>query len=112
MGKYVVKRIVLALITAFIILSVTFMLMRLLPFQQPVGFPVDIWRYYEDQVEQGFVVSFNTQVEGYGSLLWSTEGKELIQDGGLQYYYYQRPILEQYGNWIWNIVTEWNWGTS
>lgn len=112
MGKYVVKRIVLALITAFIILSVTFMLMRLLPFQQPVGFPVDVWRYYEDQVEQGFVVSFNSQVDGYGSLLWTTEGKELIQDGGAQYYYYQRPILEQYGNWIWNIITEWNWGTS
>lgn len=112
MGKYVVKRLVLAFITAFIILSATFMLMRLLPFQVPVGFPVDVWRFYEDQVEQGFVVSFTSEMDGFGSLLWTTAGKDLIQDGGVQYYYYQRPILEQYGNWLWNIVTEWNWGTS
>ena len=112
MGKYVVKRLVLALITAFIILSATFMLMRLLPFKIPVGFPVDAWRYFQDQEQQGFVIHFTQEMDGYGKLLWTTEGKELIQGGGLQEYYYQRPILEQYGNWLYNIFTEWNWGTS
>ena len=112
MGKYVVKRIVLAFITAFIILSVTFMLMRLLPLKPPVGFPVDRWRFFNDQVEQGYVIMFNEEMTGYGNLLWTTAGTDLIQNGGAQEYFYQRPILEQYGSWLWNIITEWNWGTS
>ena len=37
MTKYVFKRIALALMTAVIILSLTFILIKLLPFEQPVG---------------------------------------------------------------------------
>ena len=112
MGKYVIKRLVLALITAFLILSVTFMLMRLLPFQIPVGFPVDSLRYFQDQEEQGFVISFTQEMEGYGQLLWTSEGTDLFGGGAEQVYYYQKPIIEQYGNWLANVFTQWNWGTS
>lgn len=112
MGKYVVKRLVLALITAFIILSATFMLMRLLPFTPPAGFPVDMYRYFEDQVEQGFVIRFNQPTEGYGDCLWDSTKTDLFQGGADQVYYYQRPIIEQYFGWLRNIFTEWNWGTS
>ena len=35
MWKYVLKRVILAFITAFIILSLTFILMKLLPFTKP-----------------------------------------------------------------------------
>lgn len=112
MSRYVLKRIVLALITAFIILSVTFMLMRLLPFQEPAGLPMDKLRYYVDQAQQGFVITFDKATDGYGKLLWTTDGTDLITDGSAQMYFYQRPIIEQYGSWLWNIVTEWNRGTS
>ena len=113
MGKYVVKRIVLALITAFIILSVTFMLMKLLPFQEPVGQATDKWRYYNDQFDLGYVVRFTEDMSSvYGKELFTTAGTNLIPAGGDNFYYYQRPIIEQYGVWISNIVTQWNWGVS
>ena len=28
------------------------------------------------------------------------------------YYFYEKPLIEQYGAWIKNIVTKWDWGTS
>ncbi len=112
MTKYVIKRIVLALITAFIILSVTFMLMKCLPFQEPVGMVADKWRFYSDQVDLGYVLVFNSEQPQYGEYLFTTAGTNLIGGGGAQEYFYQRPILEQYGVWLWNIFSRWDWGTS
>ena len=37
MVKYIIKRVLLALVTLFIILSLTFILIQLLPFEKPVG---------------------------------------------------------------------------
>ena len=111
MWKYVVKRILLAFVTAFIILSATFLLMKLLPFKEPVGFPVDKFRFYVDQAIQGFVIQSDKPINELGNWLWTTEGTSLFDDGTV-YYFYKRPIFEQYGHWLWNIVSEWNWGTS
>ncbi len=112
MWKYVVKRLVLALITAFIILSLTYLMMKLLPFQRPIGMASDQWRYYEAQLDYGYVIKFATeQKEGYGDLLFTTEGTDLVKDGN-NWYYYQRPILEQYFNFWGNVLTKWDWGTS
>ena len=51
----------LAIITCFIILSVTFLLMKLLPFQEPIGQAIDKFRYYHDQYTQGFVLCFEEE---------------------------------------------------
>lgn len=107
MLKYSIKRIILALITAFIILSLTFILVRSL------GIPVSsaqkgstLEAFYLRQVNLGYVVVFDHPVSGYGKCLFDFE----IQ--GVKEYFYARPIMEQYFFWLKNIFTEWNWGES
>lgn len=110
MWKYVVKRILLAFATAFIILSLTFILMKLLPFQKPVGFPSEIKRYFHDQFTQGFVIESTIPLTGYGELLWTTVGT--TEEAGGVFYYYLRPVFEQYGEFLANVFSRWDWGTS
>ena len=104
MFKYVLKRVGLALITAFIILSLTFILMKLLPFAKPISQESTQFSYYEAQVHLGYVYKFNELHPEFGDYLWSPKNSSI--------YYYQVPVMTQYFNWLKNIVTEWNWGTS
>ncbi len=106
MGKYVLKRVILALITLIIIMSLTFILIKLLPFQKPVGQASAQFAYYQDQVRLGFVIRFDHPTEGYGDMLYH------YQYGTYDYYYYQVPVMQQYFSWLKNILTAWDWGTS
>ena len=108
MIKYTIKRLILAFFTAFIILSLTFILMKLLPFQRPLGTVQAQYGYYMSQVADGFVTVFEKETPSYGELLWS------YQPGGSKqtYYFYQTPVFVQYFSWLKNIVTQWNWGRS
>ena len=107
MWKYVVKRICLAFVTAFIILSLTYVLMKLLPFQMPIGTKEQVYSYFMEQVHQGIVIDSNKELVGYGDALW------VYTDGlNKKHYFYQTPVLTQYFGWLKGIVTEWNWGTS
>ena len=108
MIKYTIKRLILAFFTAFIILSLTFILMKLLPFSKPIGTYQQQYGYYMSQVADGFVLRFEEATEGYGKVLFS-----YAPGGGkTTYYFYQTPIFTQYFRWLGNIVTKWNWGTS
>ena len=108
MVKYTIKRLILALFTTFIILSLTFILMKLLPFSKPLGKDDVKNAYYLDQVFQGFVEVFNHEVKGHGELLFSytTPGTKDTS------YYYQTPVMVQYFRWLGNIFGRWDWGTS
>ena len=106
MTKYVLKRIALAIMTAVIILSLTFILIKLLPFEQPIGLDPQKFAYYQDQVRLGFVQSFNKAQTSKGDPLWS------YASNGQQYYYYQVPVFQQFFSWLRNILTRWDWGTS
>ena len=110
MGKYILKRLALAVVTLVIILSLTFILIKLLPFEQPVGTLDAKLSYYSQQIYLGFVVSFDHEVSGYGECLFhytsSSAGSKI------DLYYYQTPVWQQYFSWLKNIFTEWNWGTS
>ncbi|MGN1294915.1 MAG: ABC transporter permease [Bacilli bacterium] len=106
MTKYVLKRIALALMTAVIILSLTFILIKLLPFQKPLGQEAQQFAYYQDQVRLGFVQSYSKAQTNKGKLLWS------YSSSGQQYYYYEVPVFQQFFSWIKNIITRWDWGTS
>ena len=113
MGKYVAKRLILAVITAFIVLSLTFFLVKLIPFSKPVGKPDVQYSYYMSQLYQGFVVRFTEeQTSGYGKLLFTYDTGELGPNGQVYYYFYQAPMMQQYGSWIRNIFTRWDWGVS
>ncbi|MCR5728351.1 MAG: ABC transporter permease [Lachnospiraceae bacterium] len=107
MGKYVIKRIVLAFITAFIILSATFILIKLLPFERPIGDDSKQIPYFDRQYNLGFVYRFDAPSDDYGELLYKSPTVK-----GKTSYYYMVPIMTQYTNWLRNIFTEWDWGDS
>ena len=108
MIKYTIKRIILAFFTTVIILSLTFVLMKLLPFTKPIGDNRVQYAYYMHQVYLGYVKVVEEPVARYGSMLFKyrPEGQKVT------YYFYQTPVLEQYFYWVRNIVTRWDWGTS
>ena len=108
MWKYVLKRIGLALMTSFIILSLSFILIKCLPFERPVGMIEDQYAYYETQIQDGFLLSFNVPHPEYGELLF----KYNLPGTSTTLHYYQKPILDQYAQWMENIITRWDWGTS
>ena len=112
MGKYVVKRLILAVITAFIVLSLTFFLVKLIPFSKPIGKPDVQYSYYMNQLYQGFVVRFTEKTSGYGELLFTYDTGIYSSSGKVIYYFYQTPMIQQYGYWIRNIFTRWDWGVS
>lgn len=107
MGKYVAKRIGLALMTAFIILSLTFIMVKLLPFERPIGGDAQQIAYFDKQLSLGYVYRFDRERPEYGDYLYKTP-----MDHGRQNFYYQVPVMTQYVNWLRNIITKWDWGYS
>ena len=107
MGKYVLKRIGLAIITAFIILSLTFILVKLLPFERPIGGDTQQIAYFDKQYSLGYVYRFDRQMPQYGEYLYKSPSVK-----GVSNYYYLVPVMEQYLNWLKNIITKWDWGCS
>ena len=108
MGKYVLKRIGLAFVTCFIVLSLTFILVKLLPFERPIGGDPQQIAYYDRQYNLGYVYRFDRNMDDvYGPYLYrSPENK------GRSNYYYMVPVMEQYVRWLGNIVLHWDWGSS
>ena len=106
MLKYVLKRIGLAIVKAFIILSLSFILIKSLPYSKPLGTNDQKYSYYLKEVNLGFVVDLPNETSGYGELLFS------ITTDKISHYFYQRPIFDQYFSWLKNIVTRWDWGQS
>jgi oligopeptide transport system permease protein len=106
MLNYILKRVVLIFFTGFIILSLTFILMKLLPFPRPIG-PVEVTLPY----------FFNQVRQGYFFLLPNNSANELIADIRLVdennvYLFKQVPVITQYFNWLANVFLRWDWGTS
>ena len=102
---YIIKRLLLAFITGFIIISVTFILLKLIKEDPPVGLPTDIKNFYDNQVNIGY--SYTSPV-----MLPNLEYDWVYQDSntGVSTYYYSYPIMSQYWSWLSNIFTKWNWG--
>lgn len=107
MWKYVVKRLLLALMTTVIILSITFILIKMLPYSKPIGTNETMFSYYMKEVTDGYVYKLTKETTKYGDLLWS-----YTDPNGTTSYFYEVPVMTQYFNWIKNILTCWNWGTS
>lgn len=108
MLKYSIKRILLAFVTAFIILTLTFFLIKSLP---PAGVvsPTESVRYafYLDQVELGYVVDMAEEHTELGKLL-----ECFTELNGTKHYFYVKPVFDQYTTWVKNIFTKWDWGRS
>ena len=111
MTKYVIKRIFLALCVCFIVLSLTYILIACLKVDKILA-PSEgqMFAYYHNQAQRGFLVESNTPLEGLGSAIWSyTTGSGKDQTS---YYWYQRPVWDRYISWLSNIVLHWDWGVS
>ena len=107
MWKYVLKRIGLALITAFIILSISFLLIKLLPFSKPLGNDDTRYAYYLTQQNLGFVNIYGLEVPELGAYL-----DRGTTSSGTVFYCYEVPAFTQYIRWLTNIITRWDWGVS
>ena len=107
MWKYVLKRIGLALVTTFIILSLTFILIKLLPFSKPIGTDEAMYSYYMHQVSLGFVQRERRIIPALGDYLWQYQ-----TGNGQRFFFYQVPVMQQYFSWLGNIFTKWDWGVS
>lgn len=77
MTKYVIKRVLLMFLTLFVITTICFMLIRILPRELP-----------QDKNLQAVITA-----------RWEALG-------------YNKPLLVQYGIYLKNIVTDWDFGTS
>ena len=87
MAKYILKRLLLMLMSLFIIMSICLIMIRLLPVPPINRVPgVDPILQYEKQVQLGYLVK--------------TESGE----------YVKAPILLAYFKFWKNIFTQWNWG--
>lgn len=109
MTKYVIKRLILVLFTTFIILSLSFILYKSLPITLPPGADANaLYNYLNKQTNLGYVLKFSEAHTEYGTPL----SVVTLKDAGLTYYFYTRPIMEQYFAWMGNILTRFDWGTS
>lgn len=77
MAKYVIKRVLLMFFTLFVIMTICFILIRMLPRDLPT----------------------DTNLAAVISARWEALG-------------YNKPLLTQYGIYLKNIVTHWDFGTS
>lgn len=106
MVRYVIKRVLLAIVTLFIILSLTFLLVQLLPFEKPVGTASQQLAYYSKQASLGYLIQTTSPDSSLGTALYTTKISTTT------YYFYKAPILGQYFSWLKNILTAWDWGVS
>ncbi len=106
--KYSLQRILLLLVTTFIILTVTFVLIKLLPDAAITGNEASQFAFCQDQVAKGYYVVFSKEQQGLGSLVINP----YKDPNGNRYYFYRKPIIQQYGAWMKGIFTKWDWGTS
>lgn len=105
MWKYVLKRVGLALITTIIIVSISFVLIKMLDYEKPIGNDSTRYSTYQKDIKLGYL--YKTTVE-------DKDGKHVdtVSIGSKTYYIYEVPIMEQYFTWIGNIFTKWDWGVS
>lgn len=104
MWKYVLKRIGLIFLTAFIILSLTFILMKLLKIDPPPGQVRVQLAFFNDQVRLGYMVKLSNNI--------GNNADYIVNDNGVFHYYRIVPVMQQYLSWLRNIFLEWNWGVS
>lgn len=106
-AKYVIERIIFILLTLFIILSVTYILLQCLPPNINTSSFTEEYRYWENQVSLGFYYLV-TDPGDIAAGHW----EEWAEINGQRYYYAPYPILYRYWVWLCNVFGKWDWGTS
>lgn len=105
MFKYVLKRVGFVFLVLVINITITFVLIKSLPVERPIGQEKQQVAYCENQVSLGYFYKFSEEHKEYGDYILKTSDVKPT-------YYYQVPTFEQYVRWVINIVTKWEWGVS
>lgn len=105
--KYSLQRIGLLILTTFIILSLTFFLVKMLPDAVVSGNEAAQYAFWRDQANLGYVFEKSYTIQGYGEAVLTYQDPD-----GIMHIFYREPIIRQYGAWLKGIFTSWNWGTS
>lgn len=103
MWRYILKRILLMFVTTFIILSLTFLLMKLIPFEYPAGTAEQRLPFYNNQVRLGYMYLVTNP---------ASPADVTVTIGSSVFRFSHYPVMTQYFSWIRGIFTEWNWGLS
>lgn len=107
--KYVLERILLIFFTAFIILSITYLLLMSLPITTVGSKPAEAWSFWNKQVQLGYYYD----VTNSASLTAEELAKcEVVILGSKTYYFAPYSLFHRYFTWLGNIFTKWDWGVS
>lgn len=104
--KYSIQRIILLLVTTFIILSLTFVLVKLLPDAAMPTNAAGQYAFCRQQVSLGYYIELSQRDASLGNPVL------YYVDNGVVSVFYKKPIIQQYFAWISGIFTKWNWGVS
>jgi oligopeptide transport system permease protein len=104
MWKYILQRIVLIFITAFIILSLSFILLKLVPGDNPIGTNEVQKAYFEQQVLLGYYYKVDNGI--------GVTSDFSVTINNVVYRYNKFSVMHQYGVWLSAIFTRWDWGVS
>lgn len=124
MTKYIIQRIIWIFVILFTTLTITFVLLKLAP-EYPPAKNEDKDTWLEKQVSDGYytvdyfnknnpeeVALFNEIRQTNPDINKSVFSVEPVNDSNLLKIFYRVPIPQQYYNWLSNVITEWDWGTS
>lgn len=104
--KYVIERILFIFLTAFIILSITYILLQCLPLDVEANFNEE-FRFWQQQVTLGFYY----EVKDINQI-WAGKYEAMVTVNGRNYYYAPYPILYRYYVFLKNVFLHWDWGRS
>lgn len=113
MIKYIFQRILLIFVTIFIILSLSFVLIKSLKAYPPASNKQAVYTYYQNQVNSGYYEAhniINIDDKNFDSskydYVYESDDKSVVIG------YNTVPILQQYVVWLGRVFTKWDWGTT
>lgn len=124
MRSYIIQRVIWIFVILITTLTITFVLLKLAPEYPPTkNDQKDAW--LERQVSDGYYTSeyydandpddireVNAIRNNNPNINETVFIVNPINNSSVIKVFYRVPISQQYFNWISNILTEWNWGTS
>lgn len=106
MIKYIVKRLLLMLMTLVIIMTMCLIFVRLLPTPPISKQPgVDIELQYKNLVKDGYLI----MIEDPDGTYQTKEEPKFVSEDGVRKYY-KMPVMQALGVFWKNVITRWDWG--
>ena len=107
--KYVVSRVLFIFLTAFIILSLTYILIQCLSVDETgANDAVSRLRLYNQLVRTGVYYD----IPRTDPRVIRGEFNKTVTVNGMAYYFGEYPVMIRYFHWLSNVITRWDWGSS